>query len=230
MPPFAVLFDMDGLMLDTERLAHRAWTQAMMERGYALEEAAYLRLIGRTAADVQGILSEIFGDAIPYADIYARRRTLYDAEIAANGVAIKPGLLELLDFLEEHQVPKAVASSTHRPIVIMKLSLVGVAGRFPVMVGGDQVTHGKPAPDLFLEAARQLGFSSRHCLVLEDSEAGILAAYRAGMLPVMVPDMKQPDPETARMAYRVVPSLTDVIPLVETFLRAGLPDADSGVE
>lgn len=230
MPSFAVLFDMDGLMLDTERLAHRAWTQAMMERGYALDEAAYLRLVGRTAADVQGILSEIFGDTIPYADIYARRRALYDAEIAANGVAIKPGLPELLDFLEEHQVPKAVASSTHRPIVVMKLTLVGVAGRFPVMVGGDQVAYGKPAPDLFLEAARQLGFSPRDCLVLEDSEAGVLAAHRAGMLPVMVPDMKQPDAETARMAYRVVPSLSDVIPLVETFLRAGLPGAGSGVE
>lgn len=230
MPALAVLFDMDGLMLDTERLAHRAWTQAMMERGYTLDESAYLRLIGRTIADVQSILSEVFGDSIPYAEIYARRRVLYDAEIAAKGVAIKPGLLELLDFLEEHKVPKAVASSTHRAGVVMKLTLAGVADRFPVLVGGDQVERGKPEPDLFLEAARQLGFAPRNCLVLEDSEAGILAAHRAGMLPVMVPDMKQPDADTDRMAYRVVPSLHEVIPLVETFLHEGLPRAGSEVE
>lgn len=230
MPLFAVLFDMDGLMLDTERLAHRAWTQAMLERGYTLDETSYLRLIGRTVADVQGILSEIFGDSIPYADIYARRRALYDLEIAANGVAVKPGLLELLDYLETHQVPKAVASSTHHPSVVMKLTLAGIAGRFSALVGGDQVERGKPEPDLFLEAARQLGFAPRDCLVLEDSEAGILAAHRAGMLPVMVPDMKQPDAETARLSYRVVPTLHDVIPMIETFLREGLAGSTSTVE
>ena len=230
MPAFAVLFDMDGLMLDTERLAHRAWTQAMQERGYQLETRHYVRLIGRTAADVGRILGEIFGDTMPYADIYTRRQALFDAEVAANGVAIKPGLLELLDFLEQHQIPKAVASSTNSAGVLLKLNHVGIAGRFASLVGGDQVERGKPAPDLFLEAARQLGFDPRDCLVLEDSEAGILAAHRAGMLPIMVPDMKQPDADTARIAYRIVPSLHEVIPLVDTYLREGLPRSGSAVE
>src|SRR5512144_2395011 len=100
-PPFAVLFDMDGLMLDTERMARRAWTSALAAHGYEMDEPSYLRLLGRTTGDVEQILRELFGPELPFVEIYQLRTTNYQADIAAGGIRIKPGLLELLDFLEE---------------------------------------------------------------------------------------------------------------------------------
>jgi HAD superfamily hydrolase (TIGR01509 family) len=214
-PPFAVLFDMDGLMLDTERMARRAWTSALSAHGYEMDEPSYLRLLGRTAGDVQQILLELFGQELPLVEIYKMRTANYEADIALNGIRTRPGLLELLDFLEEKNIPKAVASSTVNWFVLHKLERAGIDRRFSTIVSGDQVPRGKPEPDIFLEAARRLGVDPRNCVVLEDSEAGITAAHRAGMIPLMVPDLKPPTPEIRTLAYRVLPSLFEVIPVVE---------------
>jgi HAD superfamily hydrolase (TIGR01509 family) len=214
----AVLFDMDGLMLDTERMARRAWTSALAAHGYAMDEPSYLRLLGRTAGDVQQILRELFGPELPFVEIYRMRTANYEADIASNGIRTRPGLLELLDFLEEKNIPKAVASSTVNWFVLHKLERAGIAQRFSTIVSGDQVPRGKPEPDIFLEAARRLGVDPVKCVVLEDSEAGITAAHRAGMIPIMIPDLKPPTPEVRALAYRVLPSLHEVIPVVEKFL------------
>ena len=225
MQSFAVIFDLDGLMLDTERMARAAWIRALADYGMRLDEVAYLRVVGRSTRDseTQAILEEIFNAHLFYEDLVQRRQAYYDADIAENGIVIKPGLLELLAFLEERNIPKAVASSSGIRSVIARLERVGLAGQFEVLVGGDQVINCKPAPDLFLEAARQSGIAPGLCVALEDSEAGIRAAYSAGMLPMMVPDLKQPEPEIVALAYRVLPTLADAIPVLEGFLESGLP-------
>ena len=223
MDRLVALFDMDGLMLDSERMARSAWTRALADHGYHLEAQDYLRLLGRTVGDARGILTEIFGPDLPYDQVFEQRLAYYQADIDANGIPVKPGLLDLLDFLELHGVPKAVASSTPAWFVRRKLVKVGIFQRFSVVVCGDMVPRGKPYPDLFLEAARRLNAAPGECVVLEDSEAGIRAANRAAMLALMVPDLKPPTPEIQAMAYRVLPSLKEAIPLFERFIREGLP-------
>lgn len=217
---FGVLFDMDGLMLDTERIARKSWTRAMAEHGFQLDDPIYLRLLGRTVQDARGILGEVYGPELPFQQVYEKRQAYYDEDLNENGAPLKPGLLELLDFLEENNIPKAVASSTPTWFVKRKLTIAGIMDRFQVVVCGDMVPHGKPAPDLFLEAARGIHMPPERSVVLEDSEAGILAAHRAGSLPVMIPDLKQPEPDVRALAYRVLPSLYEVVPMLEGFLKS----------
>ncbi len=223
MGKFGVLFDMDGLMLDTERMARMAWTRALAEHGLQLDNASYLRMVGRSVQDARQILGEIFGPDLPFQRVFDQRQAYYDADIDENGIPLKPGLLELLSFLEAHDIPKAVASSTPCWFASRKLAHAGIERRFSATVCGDMVAHGKPAPDLFLEAARRINLPPERCVVLEDSEAGIVAAHTAGMVPVMIPDLKQPAPEIRELAYRVLPSLEEVIPLMEEFISMGLP-------
>jgi beta-phosphoglucomutase-like phosphatase (HAD superfamily) len=221
--PFAVIFDMDGLMMDTERMARAAWTRALADHGYNIDSADYLRIVGRTVQDAQHILSQLFGPELPFEQVFAKRQAYYDEDIEQNGIPTKAGLFELLDFLERKTLPKAVASSTPCWFATRKLERIGVEQRFLAVVCGDMVAQGKPAPDLFLEAARRMAIPPERCIVLEDSEAGIRAAHNARMLPLMIPDLKQPEAEIQQQAYRILPSLLDVIPLLEEFLRGGLP-------
>ncbi len=223
MGTFAVLFDMDGLMIDLERMAIGAWRQALAERGYILDDGTSHRLLGLTAQDTAKILEGIFGLGWPYQDVFTRRQAIYKADMETNGIPLKPGLMELFDFLEAYHIPKAVASSTPCAFATYKLARAGIDTRFEVVVCGDMVALGKPAPDLFLEAARRIGIPPEHCVVLEDAEVGIIAAHAAGMVPLMIPDLKQPAPEVRALAYRVLPGLDDVIPLLDSFLKDGLP-------
>lgn len=223
MDRFAVLFDMDGLMLDSERMARAAWTNAMADHGYQLENEHYVRLLGRTARDAREILSGIFGSELPFDAVYQQRQVYYDADIETNGISVKPGLAELLDFLEANHITKVVATSTPSWFALRKLGKVGILDRFTAVVCGDMVERGKPFPDVFLEAARRIDLAPEDCVVLEDSEAGILAAHSAGMQAIMIPDLKPPTPEIQALAYRVLPSLYEVIPLFEEFLQSGLP-------
>lgn len=210
-------------MLDTERMARKAWTRALAEQGFQLSEVDYLNLVGRTVRDAEVILGRLFGESLPFRQVFDQRQAYYEDDIEANGIPVKEGLFELLDFLEAHHLPKAVASSTPSWFARHKLERAGLLHRFSVMVCGDQVKHGKPAPDLFAEAAHQLGYPARLCVALEDSEAGILSAHAAGALPLMIPDLKQPGEEITALAYAVLPSLREVIPLMEEFLQEGLP-------
>ncbi len=217
----AVIFDMDGLMLDTETLARRAWTRAMADLGLEIPNETYVKLIGRTVDDVRKIIAEEMGADVPFDEISRRKSEYMDQEIAANGIPLKPGLLELLDWLDAQRIPKAVASSTHRQTLARKLELVGLYDRFPVQVCGDEIEHGKPAPGIFLVAAEKLGARPEHCVVLEDSEPGIVAAHRAGMIPILVPDQVSPSPVATAQAFRVLDSLVQVRRFLEETRRAG---------
>ncbi|MGB9594014.1 MAG: HAD family hydrolase [Anaerolineae bacterium] len=206
----AVILDMDGLMLDSERMARDAWRRALADWGLVLPDGLYFQLIGREAADTKSILARAYGPALPVEEAYARKQRYLEEAMLRGGIPTKPGLHALLDFLDARGIRKAVASSTHRPLVIQKLRLTGLLGRFDVLVCGDEVRNGKPAPDVFLLAAERLGVRAGDCIVLEDSEAGIRAARAAGMTPILVPDLKPPSPEVAALAHRVFPSLEHV--------------------
>ncbi len=206
----AVLFDMDGLMLDTERIAQRAWQRAGAQRGYDFPSDVYLQAVGRTKADTAVVFKQAYGDDFPFQELYARKQAFYYEMLESEPIPIKAGLIDLLDRIDELGLSKAVATSTARPSALKKLTLTGLIERFTTIVGGDEVVNGKPAPDIFLTAAQRLGIAPAHCLVLEDSEAGIRAAHAAGMTPVMVPDLKQPSDDVRGLAHMVAHSLTDV--------------------
>ncbi len=211
----AVIFDMDGLMVDSEPLAQAGWRLALAEYGYTLSDDLYMQVLGRSTEGTQAILRQALGDQAPLESMFARKRQYVQDEVTQHGVPVKPGLVELLDWLDGRRIAKAVASSARREDVEHKLGHTHLLARFETIVTGDQVPRGKPAPDIFLAAAERLGVPAEACAVLEDSDAGIQAAYAAGMLPLMVPDIKPPSPETAALAYRIFPSLHEVRAFLE---------------
>jgi HAD superfamily hydrolase (TIGR01509 family) len=212
----AVIFDMDGLMFDTERLAREAWRRAFGERGYTLDDDVYLTAVGRTAEGACRVFADAFGPDLPIADVEAAKAR-YLREMLAPGPPLKNGLLDLLDGIEALGLPTAVASATAGVEVERRLAAAGLSGRFAAVAGGDEVAHGKPDPDLFLLAGRRLRARPAECVVLEDSEAGIRAAAAAGMMPLMVPDLVEPSPATRVLAAAVLPSLTEALAVIRAF-------------
>jgi HAD superfamily hydrolase (TIGR01509 family) len=208
--PEAVIFDMDGLMLDTEPLAARAWIDAARGLGLEFDASINHRLIGRSFADCRTIIGLHHGTGYPVDELMGAWHAAYDAIVQREGIAFKPGLPELLDWLDDARIVKAVATSTRRARAQAKLEMTGILSRFAALVGGDEVARGKPAPDIFVEAARRLGVSPSSCMVLEDSEPGMRGALAAGMLPVMVPDLLPPSPSLLAAAPLVVASLHEV--------------------
>ena len=212
----AVILDMDGLMLDTERIALTVWRQAAADLGFTLDDEVAERMVGRTSATNRLMLQMHFGDAFSYDELLTLADSRYRETLDRDGVPRKDGLIELLDFLESRRIPRAVATSTARDLARHKLGQAGVAHYFDVIVGGNEVAHGKPAPDIFLRAAECLGKLPAECVVLEDSGPGIYGASSAGMLTILIPDGgRVPLPETRARAAFVVDSLAQAQPIIE---------------
>lgn len=206
----AVIFDMDGLMLDTEPLYKVAWQRAAVECGYPISEELYFDLIGRTRVDGENILLGAFGPGFPLTEFRATCARCEASVLGEKLPAKKPGLDTLVEFLDLHQIAKAVATSTERHIAEKQLSGLSLLERFHVLATGDEVNNGKPSPDLFLLTAERLATDPSQCLVLEDSEAGIIAAHRAGMQVYVVPDLKQPSEPVEKLAQGKFDSLAAV--------------------
>jgi HAD superfamily hydrolase (TIGR01509 family) len=204
----AVIFDMDGLMVDTEPLYQAAWQGAASECGYRLDDSFYATLIGRPMEACERLLLDRYGPSFPLARFRSRWPLPWRVEVDRSGIQIKPGLTELLAFLEERQVPMAVATSSDAAYAKLTLTRIALTNRFRAVVTGDQVECGKPAPDIYLEAARRLGVHSGECVALEDSEAGIRAVRRAGMIGLLVPHVSA-SAEAVLAAHHVVETLHD---------------------
>jgi HAD superfamily hydrolase (TIGR01509 family) len=210
---------MDGLMLDTEPLYRKAWKQAAAECGFLLSDEIYARLVGRRQRDSEAELVAAFGGGFDL-ETFRGWRDQFEAQVFGAGpLPKKPGLDALLDLLEARRIPKAVATSTKRQRAENQLRALGLLSRFGAIVGGDEVATGKPAPDIYLLAAQRLGVEPAHCVVLEDAEAGIVAATRAGMQAYLVPDLNTPPLEPVSCATAKFDSLSDVA----RHLQAELP-------
>ncbi len=208
--PAAVIFDMDGLMLDTESLGPQTWRDAAAAVGVDFDPALLPAMIGRNSRDTRVLLRERYGPDYPVERLTAAYLVAFDAIVAREGIAQKAGLRELLDWLERENVLRAVATSTRRDRAEAQLAQQGLLGRFALLVGGNDVAQGKPAPDIFLLAAARLDVAAADCVVLEDSEPGVRAALAAGMMPIMVPDLHGPSDRLLAHEPLVLASLHDV--------------------
>jgi beta-phosphoglucomutase-like phosphatase (HAD superfamily) len=208
--PVAVIFDMDGLMLDTESLGAQTWRDAASMTGVEFDLGLLPGMIGRNYRDTRVFLRQHYGPSYPVEQLTNACLVAFDAIVAREGIAQKRGLCELLDWLEREGVPRAVATSTRRDRAEAQLGQQGLLHRFAVLVGGNEVEFGKPAPDIFLAAAARLDVAAADCVVLEDSEPGVRAALTAGMMPIMVPDLQAPSAALLEHEPLVLPSLVEV--------------------
>lgn len=204
------IFDMDGLMLDSEQLSNRAWIQAAADLGYRLTEQILLECVGRSLAQFEKTQKKYLGEDYPFERVWDLKTMHFEELSMTEGIPLKDGLLPLLDLLEERGIRKAVASSTRNPQVEKRLKRTGVFDRFEIVVDGSMVTHAKPAPDLFLETAKLLNVNPQTCLVLEDSPYGVEAAIAAGMPVILVPDLVEPPKEIQTKVVGVFDSLEQV--------------------
>jgi HAD superfamily hydrolase (TIGR01509 family) len=201
---------MDGLLLDSERIARDAWQRAAQAHGYDMSHDIYLQVVGRHVRDAERIFTELLGADFPFHAARALRLQYGEEYMAQHGLPTRPGAEALLTFLAERDIPRAVATSTAHNEAWRRLERTDLARYFSLLCSGDEVAHGKPAPDLFLLTAERLGVPPETCIVLEDSGYGIQAAHAAGMTPILVPDLKEPSDEVVALAHAVLPSLHEV--------------------
>jgi HAD superfamily hydrolase (TIGR01509 family) len=205
---------MDGLLLDTEAPAISAWVRAASALGFEADPEIPRRTIGVDAASTRAIVLEALGPDFPYEEVRGVMRRIIREEAARNGIPQKPGIAPLLDHLAARGIPGAIATSTARELAEWKLERSGLAGRFPVMVCGDEVERGKPAPDIFLKAAEKLSTPPEQCIGFEDSPAGIRALHAAGIKSVFIKDLVEPPPPVLALVWRRLDRLDEAIPLI----------------
>ena len=206
---------MDGLVLDSEKLYARFWAEAAAYYGFSMTRAQALAMRAANSRLSEANLHKFFGPRADYVQIRAKRIELMDAYIAENGVTTKPGIYELLDYLSGRGIRTAITSSSPLDRICRHLSPHGLDVRFDALCSGYDVPWGKPAPDIYLKGAASLGLSPEECLALEDTPTGIESAFRASCLPVVIPDLDQPDELTISRCFAKADSLTDVISLLE---------------
>ncbi|MGN0650328.1 MAG: HAD family hydrolase [Oscillospiraceae bacterium] len=211
----AVIFDMDGLILDTEKLLVKYWCQAANEAGFPMqrEHALNIRSLARKFAIPY--LQGIFGESFDYVKIRSRRMELMNEYISEHGIETKRGLAELLEYLKARGIPAAVATATDYERTEKYLTQAGFFGYFSKIVCAAMVESGKPKPDIYIYAAQQLGLDPSECMALEDSPNGVRSASSAGCITVMVPDLTQPDDELKSLIYAKADSLADVCGIID---------------
>lgn len=210
-----VAFDMDGLMLDSERLTFKIFKQECKKLGYDCTEEIFKSLIGLRSYDTGVRLTKIFGEEFDYNTMYANNKREYFNYIENNGVPVKKGLFQLLDFLKENNIKACVATSTSTETATKLLKQANVYGYLDGLIGGEAVVNGKPAPDIYIKATEKMGISPQRCMGLEDSYNGLKAIHSAGLIAVMVPDMLPPTQETNAITYTVVKDLSQVINVIK---------------
>lgn len=211
----AVIFDMDGLMIDTEPVGKMLVKTSHEKYGYKITEDMFVHLIGSNEQSAKEYYYSVFGEDYPYQKIKDYRNILRNEYFKTHPLQVKKGLYALLDDLKKKNIKLAVASSTRYERVMSNLKQIKVDHYFDVIIGGDQIEHGKPAPDIFLKAVELLAVKQEEALVLEDSKNGILASH-AGNIPVIcIPDLIHHSKDVLDLTIGCYDSLDQLIPLIQ---------------
>ena len=210
-----VIFDMDGTLIDTEKYYRVFWPKALAAFGFHMsdEQALSMRSLGRPFAPRR--LKEMFGEELDYDAVRNLRKQLMEECLDREGIQLKTGVVELLQYLREKGIQAAIATATDLERTKKYLTRLGLLDYFDRLISATMVKEGKPSPDIYLYACEQLGKKPEECMAVEDSPNGVLSAGRAGCRVVMVPDQTEPTPELLPLLYARVDSLSDIPALLE---------------
>ena len=213
--PAAVVFDMDGVIFDTERLIYKLWLEIAPKYGFNTVDTLFYKVIGVTKTYTEQVFYAEYGKDIPYWEFREEAKNVFFEYINEHGVPLKDGIRELLEFLKKNGYKIGLASSTSIETITEELKMENLYDYFDVVVGGDLIKNSKPAPDIYLAACEQLGVKPENAIAVEDSFNGIRAAHAAGMYAIMVPDMIEPDDEMREKAYAIKRDLFEVMEMLE---------------
>lgn len=210
MTPSAFVFDLDGTVLDTNRVNFEIWTELLAERGYEFSEELFLRFTGRKRTETEKILQQQYGKDFPFQELLQIRIQRARVRSERTGMPIKKGAKELIESVYAKGYPIGLVTSTPRKEAGELLDKAGLWQYFFAAVGGDEVVNGKPSGEGYLLCAERLGCVPSQCLAFEDTDLGVQAAVNAGMKVIMVPDLKPASEEDKRIAWAVLDGLDEV--------------------
>lgn len=211
----AIVFDLDGLLFDSERIVQRSWEDTGDKLGYPKLGSHIYNTLGKNIVARREYFIQTFGEDFPFDDFALMTRARFYEIVEEEGLPVKAGVRELLEYGKENGYKMAVATSSRRPYAENNLKNAGIYEYFDGMICGDMVSHSKPDPEVYLKACAQIGAEPKNSIALEDAPNGIRAACAAGMYPIMVPDLVQPDKEIESLLYKKCETLLDVITLLE---------------
>lgn len=212
----AVIFDMDGLMIDTEKLLMRFWIESAKSFGFNMTKEDVLSIRSLAGKYTEIKLKKRFGENFDYQKVRARRIELMNDYILKNGIEKKKGLDELLIYLKENGYKTSVATATDLKRASMYLDIIDVKKYFDKIICATMVQNGKPKPDIYLKACEELNVLPCEAIALEDSPNGIISAHDAGCNAVMVPDLSEPDEEIQKLLFKRIDSLDMLIGILES--------------
>jgi HAD superfamily hydrolase (TIGR01509 family) len=215
----AVIFDLDGTLIDSEPVFKAVAKLAAIEFDQCFTDELYLALVGLPSAEVESGIFDAFGHDFPMNDFRARFALHWHEHVDANGIEIKPGALDLVNKLRDRSIPYAIATSTPHERARQSLKHAKLDNIFEHLIGGDQVDNGKPAPDIYLKAATTIGANPKKCIAIEDSKVGVRAAAAASMHTIMIPDLKSPDEETKNLTHNIFSSLDEAANHILSLLK-----------
>ena len=214
----AVLFDMDGVIFDTEREYLKEWNKIFEKYGYEMKKEIYVSVMGRGRKKVKEIFKENFGNDLPIEKMYIEKDKMLKEAIENNKVPLKQGALELLEFLKKNGYKTALATSAKKDRVKSQVTHAKINNLFDAIVCADDIVNSKPDPEIFLKAAEKVNIKPENCIVIEDSEAGIRAAFNAGMIAFHVKDLKEADESIIKYCDKNFENLIEIKKYIENML------------
>lgn len=214
----AILFDMDGVIFDTEREYLKEWNKIFEKYGYEMKKEIYVSVMGRGRKKVKEIFKENFGDDLPIEEMYIEKDKMLKEAIENNEVPLKQGALELLEFLKKNGYKTALATSAKKDRVKSQVTHAKINNLFDAIVCADDIVNSKPDPEIFLKAAEKVNIKPENCIVIEDSEAGIRAAFNAGMIAFHVKDLKEADENIMKYCDKNFENLIEIKKYIENML------------
>ena len=206
----AIIFDMDGLMIDSERVTFECYQERLKDMNLTMDEEFYKTLLGKPIKGIYQRFYDVYGNDFPIQNVIQDVHQLMAERFETEGVPVKKGLVELLHYLKDNNYKTIVATSSNRDSVDQIFAQAKITELLDDSICGDEVTKGKPNPEVFLKSCQKLGVNVDEAIVLEDSEAGIQASYDANIKVICIPDMKYPEKQYEEKTFKILKDLTEV--------------------